>query len=75
MSVDIAEPEQMAKKKSEQRQHTAIARLRAETLTKAKKAASLMELSLADWMDDVVAKAAERDLKREGKKLAGGEEK
>jgi hypothetical protein len=33
-----------------------------------------MEMSLADYASDVLLKAAERDVSREAKKLAGGKE-
>jgi predicted HicB family RNase H-like nuclease len=62
----------MAKKKSEERRHTAMMRIDSETLDKAKLAASLMKMSLADYSSDVLRKAAERDISREAKKLVGG---
>jgi hypothetical protein len=69
----IAEQPVMAKKKSETRKHTAMIRVDAETLQRARLAASLMRMSLADYASDVLAKAAERDIAREAKKLAGGD--
>ena len=62
----------MARKKSEARKHTAMMRVDAGTLERAKLAASLMRMSLADYASDVLAKAAERDIAREARKLAGG---
>ena len=60
----------MAKKKSEVRRHSAVARITPETLEQAKLAASLMKLPLAEYVDDVVKKAADRDVDREVSKLA-----
>ena len=65
----------MAKKKSETRRHTAMVRIEAATLERAKKAASLMGLSLSDYVSALVAKATEKDILREAKKLASGGEK
>lgn len=64
----------MARKKSESRKHTAMMRIDPEALERAKLAASLMKMSLADWSSDVLRKAADRDIAREAKKLAGGSE-
>jgi hypothetical protein len=62
----------MAKKKaSERRKHTAMMRVEADVMERAKLAASLMRMSLADYASDVLRKAAERDISREAKKLAG----
>ncbi len=61
----------MAKKKSEVRKHTAMMRVESDTLERAKLAASLMRMSLADYASDVLRKAADRDIAREAKKLAG----
>jgi predicted HicB family RNase H-like nuclease len=63
----------MAKKKSEKRRHTAMMRVDAETLDKAKVAASMMRMSLADYASEALRKAAERDIAREAKKWTGGE--
>lgn len=65
----------MAKKKSEVRKHTAMMRVDSATLDRAKLAAALVGVSLADYASDVLGKAAERDIAREAKKLAGGPEK
>jgi hypothetical protein len=62
----------MAKKKSEARKHTAMMRVSDHALDKAKLAASLMRMSLADYASEIILKAAERDIAREAKKLAGG---
>ena len=62
----------MAKKKSEERRHTAMMRVDAETLDRAKLAASLMRMSLADYASEVLLRAAERDIAREARKLTGG---
>lgn len=64
----------MARKKSEERKHTAMMRVDAETLDRAKLAASLMRKSLADYASEVLGKAAEKDIAREAKKLAKGGE-
>lgn len=64
----------MTKKKSEARKHTAMMRVDAHTLEQARLAASLMKMSLADYTSEVLLKAAERDIQREAKKLAGGKE-
>lgn len=74
--VVTAEPDQMAKrKKSEVRKHTAMARMDPEVHERATLAASLMKMSLADYISDVVRKAADKDIQREAKKLTGGGEK
>lgn len=68
--------DEMAKKKpkrSEARRHAAMMRVDAAVLEQAKLAASLMRMSLADYASDVLGKAAERDITREAKKLAGGD--
>lgn len=72
--VATAEQEQtiMARKKSEERRHTAMMRVDAETLERAKKAAALMGMSLADYASDVLRKASDRDIAREARKLAKG---
>src|SRR4051812_30833805 len=62
----------MAKKKSEARKHTAMIRVDSDALDRAKLASSLMRMSLADWVSDLIRKAAEKDIAREAKKLAGG---
>ena len=72
LTSDTQGRDRMAKKKSEKRRHTGILRINSDVLLKAKKAASLMEMTLADYATDVLSKAAEKDLKREGGKLAGG---
>ncbi|WP_422923125.1 hypothetical protein [Singulisphaera sp. PoT] len=61
----------MAKKKSETRKHTAMMRIDSETLDRAKIAASMMRMSLADYASDVLRKAADKDIAREAKKLTG----
>lgn len=61
-----------AKKKSEVRRHTAMVRIESDTLERAKLASSLMRMTLADYITDLVRKAAEKDISREAKKLAGG---
>lgn len=71
------ECEEMAKKKAEKsevRRHTAMMRVDAETLERAKKAASLMGMSLADYASDVLKKASDRDIVREARKLTGGKD-
>ena len=67
-----AEPVVMGRKKSEVRKHTAMVRIDAPTLERAKKAASLMSVSVSDYVSAMVAKNAERDILREARKLAGG---
>src|SRR3954471_17974707 len=52
----------MAKKKSEARRHTAMMRVDADTLERARLAASLMRMSLADYASDVLRKSAEKDI-------------
>ena len=61
-----------AKKKSETRKHTGMMRVDADALDRAKLASSLMRMSLADYASDLLRKAAEKDIAREAKKLAGG---
>lgn len=74
MQVVLEEPPMAKKKaKSETRKHTAMMRVDAETLAQARLAASMMRMSLADYASDVLAKAAERDITREARKLTGGE--
>lgn len=68
----VLEPSTMAKKKSEVRKHTAMMRIEPAALERVKLAASLMRMSAADYASDVLMKAAEEDIKREAKKLAGG---
>jgi hypothetical protein len=63
--------ETMAKKKSEVRKHTAMMRVDPDVMERTKLAASLMRMSMADYASDVLRKAAERDISREAKKLAG----
>jgi predicted HicB family RNase H-like nuclease len=63
----------MGKKKSEVRKHTAMMRVDAETIARARLAASLMGVSLADYSSDILRKAAERDIAREARKLVGKE--
>lgn len=65
---------EMAKKKSETRKHTAMMRVDTEALEQFKLAAGLMKMSLADYASNVLRKAAERDVLREAKKLAGGKD-
>lgn len=62
----------MAKKKSETRRHTAMMRVDAETLERARLAASMMKMSLADYASDVLKKASDKDIEREAKKLTKG---
>jgi uncharacterized protein (DUF1778 family) len=62
----------MARKKSETRRHTAMVRIEADALERAKLAASLMKTTVSDYVTDLVTKAAEKDISREAKKLAGG---
>jgi hypothetical protein len=63
----------MGRKKSERR-HMGMIRLDADALGRAKLAAGLMRMSLADYASDVIRKAAEQDIRREAKKLADGPE-
>jgi hypothetical protein len=63
----------MAKKKSEVRRHTAMVRIDAATLERAKLAASLTRQTLSDYVSAVVKAASDRDITREAKKLASGE--
>lgn len=65
--------ELMAKKKSksETRKHTALARMDADALEQAKLAASLMRMSVADYLSDLVRRYAGKDITREAKKLTG----
>lgn len=60
------------KKSSETRRHTGMMRVRPEVLAKAKKVASLMEVSLADYVSDALEKMVDRDMEREVKKLTKG---
>lgn len=69
-----SEVETMARKKSEVRRHTAMMRVDAVALERAKLAASLMKMSLADYASDILKKQADKDIGREAKKLAGGSE-
>lgn len=62
----------VAQKKSETRKHTAMMRVDSGVLDRAKLAASLMRMSLADYATDVLSKAAEKDIQREAGKLAKG---
>ena len=62
---------EMGKKKSERR-HTAMLRVDEATYEQVSLAASLMRMSIADYASQVLAKAAEVDIKREAGKLAGG---
>jgi predicted HicB family RNase H-like nuclease len=64
----------MAKKKSETRKHTAMIRIDERTRERAALAAKMTGVSLADYASEVLAKAADRDILREAKKLAGGSE-
>lgn len=64
----------MSRKKSETRKHTAMMRVDPETLDRARLAASLMKMSLADYASEVLAKASDRDISREARKLAKGGE-
>lgn len=64
--------ETMAKKKSEARKHTAMARLEADALEQARLAANLMRMSLADYLTDLVRKHSPEDIEREAKKLTKG---
>jgi predicted HicB family RNase H-like nuclease len=70
--LDLIEREPMAKKKSETRKHTAMVRIDDHARDRAQLAASLMRMSLADYVSDLVLKAAEKDIAREAKKLAEG---
>jgi hypothetical protein len=71
--LGTAEFEPMAKKKkSDVRRHSAVARIDPEVLERAKIAASLMRTTLADYITDIVRKAADRDIEREAKKLTKG---
>lgn len=60
-------------KKSETRRHTAMMRVDAETLARARTAASMMRVTLADYVSDVLRKAADRDIAAGAKKLVGGD--
>lgn len=75
--VALPEAPTMAKKKtaaksSESRKHTGVARMDRATLERAMLAASLMRMSLADYLTQLVAKHVETDISREAKKLTGG---
>ncbi len=61
----------MAKKKSETRKHPALIRVSDEALEATKLAASLMKISLADYASAILLKTADRDIKREVRKLTG----
>ena len=65
---------QVAKKRSEARRHSAMMRIDAETIERARLAASLMKMSLADYASQVLRKASDKDIAREAKKLAGESE-
>lgn len=71
--IGTAETQTMAQKKSEARRHTAMMRIDAETLDRAKLAASMMRKSLADYASEALRKAADKDIAREARKLAGPE--
>jgi hypothetical protein len=75
MTVATGE-ETMAKKKakSETRKHTALARVDPEALERAKLAASLMRMSVADYLSDLIRRFAGKDITREAKKLAEGKD-
>lgn len=60
------------RKKSEVRRHGGMTRIDLGVLERARLAASLMRMSLADYVTEVVRKAAEQDINREAKKLAKG---
>jgi hypothetical protein len=62
------------KEKSETRRHTAMMRVDAEALRIARKAASLLEMSVADYVSDMIKKYGTKDLAREAKKVSGGDE-
>jgi hypothetical protein len=59
------------KSKSEVRRHTAMVRIEGATLERAKLAASLMKMTVSDYVSDLVKAASDRDISREAKKLAG----
>jgi hypothetical protein len=63
---------EMAKKKSETRKHTAMMRVDAEALAIARKAASLMEMSLADYASNLLRTHGSKDIEREAKKFTKG---
>jgi hypothetical protein len=65
-------PTMAKKKKSEVRVHTGILRTSLEAIVKAKKAASLMEKTLAEYASEVLIRAADKDLEREAKKFTKG---
>lgn len=65
----------MAKKKpvkSETRKHTGMIRVGSAQLEKARLAASMMRMSLADYMTNMIDKYAQQDIEREAKKLTKG---
>ncbi len=65
----------MAKRKSsESRKHDGMIRVTKATRARAAKAAGMLGLTLADYADDVLAKAAERDIKRDARKELKGDE-
>jgi predicted HicB family RNase H-like nuclease len=66
------EDEAMARKKSETRRHTGMMRVDATVLARAKLAASMTGMALADYVSDVLRKASDRDIEREAKRLAKG---
>lgn len=69
------EPMAKKKKKSESRKHTGMMRVNAQALERFKLAASLMRMSLADYVSEVLVKTADRDIAREAKKLTGEDER
>lgn len=57
-------------KKAESRKHAAAVRIEGEALEQARLAAGLLKISLAQYVTQVVAKAASEDVEREVRKLA-----
>jgi len=72
MTVAMGTEPMAKKKKSEIRRHTAMARIDGEALEQARLAASLMRMSLADYITELIKKNAPKDISREAKKLTGG---
>jgi hypothetical protein len=72
----LSPPEQLtmakSRKKSEVRKHTAMIRVDEHTRKRTMLAASMMEMSLAEFASKELLEIAERVISREAKKLAGG---
>lgn len=69
--VDRSMPTPKKRAKSEVRRHTAMVRIDSATLERAKLAASMMKMTLSDYVSELVKTASDRDIAREAKKLAG----